>query len=1037
MVEPWQSLKVFVSSTFKDLEKERDKLHAAFEGVKERIAERRLSLIPYDLRWRDRKPGEPVVDWCLEAVRECQYFVNILDGRYGWRPPDAGAGAANERKISITEMEIDEAVRRGARRLFFFRDPSRVTPPEAVGETQTDREALEALKHRLAGEGELVFTWNETADLAEGIGRAPGDLIDDDYPPGKVVSRGLPTLAESTRELIEEKVRGFVGRGEHLARLAEFARSRGAQHTLAVHAVAGTGKSALLARFVKDWNDPAVPVVTHFLGAGGESREPAGITRAVAESLRQIRILAEDPDPDPEVRRRQVSTALAGTERPLVLALDGIDEVSDAGRDLLWLPFAYGPNVRVILTTRPVDVFETASHRPGVATHELPPLSQSEMERIVAAYGGERRLEIAPADRQELVSRAAGNPLFLKVALDEIALSGVAVGQLATTVDGLFRQIVGRLGAEYGDDRIADYLGLIAAGREGLAVDELAESLSDKAALPSGELHGITRALANFVVTRRRLLAFFHPEFERTVKERLGVGPMRGYHRRLLKFFTTKGAKRERRLVELAYQATKAEWWQNVLNILTHLPYLEAKAKAGLVFDLAADYDFALARAPVTLPPRASLERSPGVVVTRRILELLAEALGRDLVFLSRHPESLFQQLYNYCYWYDCPEGRAHYVPPEGGWKTPPPWEEPGPKLYMVAEAWRERTQARKSIWLGSRLAPAVELGTALRLVLRGHESGVTSAAFSADGSRVVSASDDSTVRIWDAATGAELRVLRGHENLVNSAAFSPHGSRVVSTSSDKTVRMWDAATGAELRVLRGHEKEVRSATFGPDGSRVVSASWDKTVRIWDAATGAELRVLRRHEEGVKSAAFSPDGSRVVLASDDETVRIWDAATGAELRVLRGHEHRVTSAAFSPDGSRVLSASDDETVRIWDAATGAELRVLPGHENWVKSAAFSPDGARVVSASWDKTVRIWDAATGAELRVLPGQQNPVMRAAFSPDGSRVVSASEDKTVRIWDAATGAELRVLRGHNYWVNSAAFSPDGSRVVSASVD
>ncbi|MBI4616115.1 MAG: DUF4062 domain-containing protein [Planctomycetes bacterium] len=134
MVEPWQSLKVFVSSTFKDLEKERDKLHAAFEGVKERIAERRLSLIPYDLRWRDRKPGEPVVDWCLEAVHECQYFVNILDGRYGWRPPDAGGGAANVRALSITEMETEEAVRRGARRLFFFREASRGTPPEAKQE---------------------------------------------------------------------------------------------------------------------------------------------------------------------------------------------------------------------------------------------------------------------------------------------------------------------------------------------------------------------------------------------------------------------------------------------------------------------------------------------------------------------------------------------------------------------------------------------------------------------------------------------------------------------------------------------------------------------------------------------------------------------------------------------------------------------------------------------------------------------------------------------------------------------------------------
>ena len=124
----------------------------------------------------------------------------------------------------------------------------------------------------------------------------------------------------------------------------------------------------------------------------------------------------------------------------------------------------------------------------------------------------------------------------------------------------------------------------------------------------------------------------------------------------------------------------------------------------------------------------------------------------------------------------------------------------------------------------------------------------------------------------------------------MNSAAFSPDGSRIVTASADKTARIWDAATAKEIAVLRGHDDAVNSAAFSPDGSRIVTASDDKTARIWDAATAKEIAVLRGHDVDVKSAAFSPDGSRIVTASSDNTARIWDAATAKEIAVLRGHD---------------------------------------------------------------------------------------------------------------------------------------------------
>jgi sugar lactone lactonase YvrE len=237
----------------------------------------------------------------------------------------------------------------------------------------------------------------------------------------------------------------------------------------------------------------------------------------------------------------------------------------------------------------------------------------------------------------------------------------------------------------------------------------------------------------------------------------------------------------------------------------------------------------------------------------------------------------------------------------------------------------------------------------------------VYSVAFSPDGARVLTGSHDYTARLWDVATGKEIRAFKGHEDDVNSTAFSPDGKCVLTGSDDNTARLWDVATGQELRAFKGHETFVTSVAFSPDGARVLTAgSWDQTARLWDVATSQELRAFKGHETFVTSVAFSPDGKCVLIGSFDKTARLWDAAMGKELRAFRGHEGPVWSIAFSPDGARALTGSSDTTARLWDAATGKEIRAFKGHEEVVTSVAFSPDGARVLTGSLDNTARLWD-----------------------------------------------------------------------------
>ncbi len=314
----------------------------------------------------------------------------------------------------------------------------------------------------------------------------------------------------------------------------------------------------------------------------------------------------------------------------------------------------------------------------------------------------------------------------------------------------------------------------------------------------------------------------------------------------------------------------------------------------------------------------------------------------------------------------------------------------------------------------------------------------VKTAAFSPDGTRIVTASIDGTARVWDTSTGALVANLKLVPIPLRSAQFSPDGKWIVTVGqTDSTGRIWDATTGAQLFMLVGHTGNLTSAVYSADGNRILTASSDHTARLWDAATGAPLVTFTGHSDTVNSALFSPDGSRVVTASADNTARIWDAKTGATIvPPLTGHTAEIFKASFSVDGSRVISASADHTARVWDAATGASLLTI-SDPTPVYDAEFSPDGTLIATASGDGSVHLWDAKTGAPYVTFSGHSGRVQSVVFSPDGALLVTASSDDTARLWDVRYRTPLGALAGHTKVVNTAVFSSDGRFVVTASDD
>ena len=157
-----------------------------------------------------------------------------------------------------------------------------------------------------------------------------------------------------------------------------------------------------------------------------------------------------------------------------------------------------------------------------------------------------------------------------------------------------------------------------------------------------------------------------------------------------------------------------------------------------------------------------------------------------------------------------------------------------------------------------------------------------------------------------------------GHEGRVTDVAFSSDGKWIVTASDDKTARIWDAATSEVLHVLRGHTQAVLCARFSNDGKRVITGSDDTTARLWNAATGESLNItLAGHTASVTSVAFTPDGFRALTGSKDITAKLWDPATGKEILTLTGHTEEITSVSVSPDGGSLLTGSRDGTAIVW------------------------------------------------------------------------------------------------------------------------
>jgi WD40 repeat protein len=370
---------------------------------------------------------------------------------------------------------------------------------------------------------------------------------------------------------------------------------------------------------------------------------------------------------------------------------------------------------------------------------------------------------------------------------------------------------------------------------------------------------------------------------------------------------------------------------------------------------------------------------------------------------------------------------------------------------------------------------------SSLAVYLDGHDDRVGTVAWSPDGSHLASGSDDTTIALWDPASGEQVDTLLGHSRRVRTVTWSPDGQFLGSGGSDGEIRIWDPESGEEIDLINGQTLHVWDLAWSPVAPQIAWAGADGRVRIqtWDNGPRGEVRSLRGHSGHVWQVYWSPDGSQLASVGEDNTVRVWDAASGTNLNTLDVESDWVNALGWTPTEPVLTQDTSGGLINIHRNGEEAPLLSISEFLEWVTHMDWFPDGRQVAASSLDSTVRFWDLASGEELDLLASQAGPLTGFAISNDGTRLAVGSEsgnwevwslgetwvldfsrepvlagitdmawsagdaqlamagrDGNIAIWNSASD-EIKILDGHRGEVSGVAWSPNGSQLASSSAD
>ena len=1081
MPATWRTVRVFISSTFRDMHAERDHLvEVVFPALRERLEKHRIHLVDIDLRWgvtAEQADNDMVLDLCLEQIDGCRpFFVGILGQRYGWVPAEFPDPAVKKfgwiqgmTGKSITELEILHGVLNNPamheHAVFLFRQPECLTdvPENIRREVYEDEhsEQLAIVKQQItayctehgAPLCEYPCRWDATAGRLTGleqfgeyveqglwaaIAREHPEITEEAAPPAPAGTEDwLPEEQDYHERFIESRLRVYVGRERIHGRLTSYLESDSTQPMLLVGG-SGTGKSAILGKQWQDWlqGHPDDFVLPHFVGASPSSTNLRLVLRRFCLALRN-RFGLTDQDVPEEIEKlpgafRSFLDAVPEGQRAVIL-IDAVNQMDEFGgaQDMHWLPTAFPPHVKIIVSCieeqdRPQRALAALRARKTLE-EEVKPLTHEERFEIVHAVPS---LSAKTLDAKQigllLDNPATQNPLYLTVALEE--LRGFGSFEKLNEKVLSFPRIEGEPGVT------ALFTQVIERLEQRVSSDVVRQTLCLIAASRMGLSE---RELADILAHKSKTAE--NQCGDPTAIGGVGKGPGADSTLAGERWTEMQVLLRQLRLYLLRRGPYLDFYHRNLFKAVRERYLRSAESDRTVHTELVAYFT------EQGYKNRRTLQELPYHQIHAEMWDQPEFSLT-DLTFVQAKFASGMGHELNNDY-----EGALSVLPEtkderERRRANQAKLEEYARKLIDCTRL-RSEVRVRYECDPDSHpLPPVDEFRLPVPPDSRSSGSDLTEVNGQSRSSLYVSelkafAHFTSTYHHLLAESPFETIPLA--RNYAADGPLATAGELAANTLSTPWVARdprppAPPSTAACLRTLVGHTGQVIAVTLTADGRRAVSMGNDKTIRVWNVETGECVQVLEikgctpeGHTIGTHDVALAMDGRRAVTADWFYILRVWDLDSGSCLHTLKGHTDEVNGVAVTVDGRWAVSASDDKTLRVWDVERGRCLRTLEGHDSAVNTVAMTPSGQRAVSTSYDE-LRVWDVETGQCLgcHTYPFRLSSV---AMTVDGRLVVSACEDEKIRFLDVETGKQLHTLEDES-GSNAVALTADGRRAVSA---
>ncbi|WP_020474009.1 WD40 repeat domain-containing protein [Zavarzinella formosa] len=320
-------------------------------------------------------------------------------------------------------------------------------------------------------------------------------------------------------------------------------------------------------------------------------------------------------------------------------------------------------------------------------------------------------------------------------------------------------------------------------------------------------------------------------------------------------------------------------------------------------------------------------------------------------------------------------------------------------------------------------------------IVFKGHTDAVYSVAQTPDGKLIATGSFDRTVRLWDAATGKQVRSYggtTGHQSLVLSVAVHPSGEYMATGGSDNAVFLWDIPTRTAVREFP-HSASVVATSVSNDGKTLGGLGKDGAIRLWQTADGKQLQAIPAVRGGGTTGMFTSNGQQFVAATDDGFVRWFNTTDGKQTASLGATKGTITGLTVA--GNSVVTTDEEGQLKFWQTPTVLP-KPLPPHTDAITTLQTSPDGSFLVTVGADKVIKAVSTNSGTVGKEFTAPA-PVTSLAIWPNGTIVAVGQPDGKAILWNRTEGKVVETLSAHPKKVSGIAVHPNGSSFITVADD